>query len=69
MVADKDGKESLLPSDTALLAVGMKPNRADVEALREKFGFGHFRDIGDCYKVETVRQAIHQGYFAAMVII
>ncbi len=69
MVADKVGKESLLPCDTALLAVGMKSNRADVEALREKFGFGHFRDIGDCYKVETVRQAIHQGYFAAMDII
>jgi 2,4-dienoyl-CoA reductase-like NADH-dependent reductase (Old Yellow Enzyme family)/thioredoxin reductase len=69
VVADKDGKESLMPCDTALLAVGMKPNREDVETLREKFGFGHFRDIGDCYKVETVRQAIHQGYFAAMDII
>jgi pyruvate/2-oxoglutarate dehydrogenase complex dihydrolipoamide dehydrogenase (E3) component len=69
MVADKDGKESLLPCDTALLAVGMKSNRADVEVLREKFGFGHFRDIGDCYRVEAVGQAIHQGYFAAMDVI
>ena len=47
----------------------MKPNREPVDALREKFGFGHFRDIGDCYRAETVRQAVHNGYWAAMDII
>ena len=69
VVEDEEGNRRTLACNTGVYAVGMTPNRKPVDALREKFGFGHFRDIGDCYKAETVRQAVHNGYWAAMDII
>jgi len=69
LVENADGSKQLLPCDFAVIAVGMRSNRETVEALREKVGFGGFREIGDCYKPETVRQAIHHGYYAAMDIV
>ena len=69
VVEDGQGNRRTLACDTTVYAVGMTPNREAVDALREKFGFGHFRDIGDCYKAETVRQAVHNGYWAAMDIV
>jgi len=69
VVEDGEGNRKTLACNTGVYAVGMTSNRKPVDALREKFGFGHFRDIGDCYKAETVRQAVHNGYWAAMDIV
>jgi 2,4-dienoyl-CoA reductase-like NADH-dependent reductase (Old Yellow Enzyme family)/thioredoxin reductase len=68
IITDHSEKTNL-SCDTAVICVGMAPNHDTVEELRSKIGFGGFREIGDCYKPETIRQAVHHGYFAAMDIV
>ncbi|MGI6221482.1 MAG: FAD-dependent oxidoreductase [Coriobacteriales bacterium] len=66
---DAEGGEVLVPCDSAVLAVGMKPNREPAEMLRAKAGFARFRDVGDCVAPGQLRQAVHHAYFAAMDIV
>ena len=68
-VENKEIGEVLLPCDSAVLAVGMKPNREVAEMLRAKAGFARFRDVGDCVSPKSIRQAVHHGYFAGMDIV
>jgi 2,4-dienoyl-CoA reductase-like NADH-dependent reductase (Old Yellow Enzyme family)/thioredoxin reductase len=63
---DKDGNEVLYPSDSILVAAGMKPNSASVEALR--YAAPRFFQIGDCVKVGKVLEAVHGGYYGALDI-
>ena len=68
------GKEELLPADTVLYAVGMRPDSIQVEALRASDDYQMFMPIGDCVPgsaitAKGIKDAIHGGYFAAMDII
>lgn len=55
-----------LPCDTAVLAFGVKPNRALPEAL--KAAGVEFTEVGDCVKPAKVAEAVHGGYLAAAEI-
>ncbi len=58
----RTGEERLLPADTVLMAVGMKPRRA------EALGFAHlcpetsFHIIGDAVKSGEIRDAVFQAF-------
>ena len=61
-----DGEEILIPGQTVICAVGQRPNRPQVDALR--FGAPFVREIGDCARVSNITNAIYQGYHAAVSI-
>ena len=66
MVKDADGKESLIPADTIICAVGQRANREDVDKLR---GLAPFvREIGDCIRPANITKAMYEGYHAALDI-
>lgn len=69
VASGSDGARELVACDTAVVSVGMAPNREFVDMLRDKMGFTRFRDVGDCVTPKFVRQAVHHGYFAAMDIV
>ncbi|GCF92203.1 NADH oxidase [Enterococcus florum] len=66
---DSDGNEHEASADTVIYAVGMKPNEAIVEEIRQWDGWETFMPIGDCTGASVVRKAVHTGYHAAMDII
>ncbi len=59
-VKDKDGNESVIPADTAVLAFGMRPNEAYVESLRDAVPESYV--IGDARKVGLIGDATNQAY-------
>ena len=61
-----DGEVILIPGQTVICAVGQRPNRPQVDALR--FGAPFVRQIGDCARVSNITNAIYQGYHAALSI-
>ena len=63
---NSDGEEILIPGQTVMCAVGQRPNRAQVDALR--FGAPFVREIGDCARVSNITNAIYQGHHAALAI-
>lgn len=63
---NSDGEELLIPGQTVICAVGQRPNRAQVDALR--FGAPFVREIGDCARVSNITNAIYQGHHAALAI-
>lgn len=63
---NSDGEELLIPGQTVICAVGQRPNRAQVDALR--FGAPFVREIGDCARVSNITNAIYQGHHAALTI-
>ena len=63
---DKDGKETTVPADTVILAVGMKPRAAEAESYRNSCE--NFRKIGDCVKVGNVKTVTRAAFDAAMTI-
>jgi pyruvate/2-oxoglutarate dehydrogenase complex dihydrolipoamide dehydrogenase (E3) component len=69
VIVSVNGEKKEIPCDTAIISVGMVSNKETVEELRRKVGFGDFREIGDCYKPGTIRQAVHHGYFAAIDVV
>lgn len=62
-----DGEEKLYEADTVLMAVGLRPLRAEAEAFRGCAK--EFRVIGDCFKTRTVFDANKDGYTAAKGLI
>jgi len=64
--ADEDGREFLIPADTVLCAVGMRPRREVVESLRNCAPV--FLEIGDCVCPSIVAEATTRGYYAALDI-
>ncbi len=63
---NSEGEEILIPGQTVICAVGQRPNRAQVDALR--FGAPFVREIGDCARVSNITNAIYQGHHAALAI-
>lgn len=58
------GEEVLIPGETVICAVGQRPNRTDVEALRNCAPW--VREIGDCIKSANITTAVYQAYHAAL---
>lgn len=59
-----DGKELLIPAESVVIAAGMRPLRAQAEALRDCAP--EFIPIGNCVRPGVVKDAIRAGFDAAM---
>jgi len=66
IVRNAAGEEELIPGETVICAVGQRPNRAGVDALR--YSAPYVREIGDCSRVSNITNAVYQGYHAAINI-
>lgn len=64
-----DGQERLIPADTCVFSMGMKPNSDAVEAVKALAGEVPVRTIGDCDHVAKMGDAVRAGYLAAMEIV
>lgn len=59
-----NGRKDMIPADSVILAVGMRPLISEADAL---MGFTEeYAEIGDCVKVRTVEWATKEGYYAAI---
>lgn len=63
---DSTGNEILVPGTDIICATGQRADRSQVEALHRSAPW--VREIGDCFKVSTIRDAIYQGYHAGLDI-
>ncbi len=63
---EKDGQEHYLKADTVIIAVGYSPNNELRKQVEGKFPEAYF--IGDCIKVRTALEAIHEGFEVALKI-
>jgi pyruvate/2-oxoglutarate dehydrogenase complex dihydrolipoamide dehydrogenase (E3) component len=63
---DAAGNTHILPADTVILAMGMRPTTALAESFRACAPA--FRAMGDCVKVGNVQKAVRQGFDAAMCL-
>ena len=63
LVRTASGKESLIKADSVILAVGLTPDTAAVESLRDCAPI--FIPIGNCVKPSQVQGAIRTGFDAA----
>ena len=61
-----DGSEKVLQGDSILCGLGLKPNTAVVDELRDCAP--QFYAIGNCVKPDTITYAVYQGYHAALDI-
>jgi 2-enoate reductase len=66
VIADKDGKRSILKADTVVLALGMKPVNGLLENLDDKVP--EVYAIGDCVEPRRVLGAIWEGFRTARLI-
>jgi len=66
-VADKEGREQIIESETVVLAVGMRSNAETVELLLGCVP--DFYPVGDCVKPQRIMEAMQAGYFAALDIL
>jgi len=62
-VVYQTGKTEIIPADSVILAVGMRPNNDVYQALYECAP--EVIAVGDCLKPGTIRQASRTGYFTA----
>ena len=69
VVADASGKRDLVPADTVILALGVRPRASEVGELRHAAGDASVVVIGDCLAVGRVGEAVRDGYLAAMSIV
>lgn len=65
-ISDKKGNKSTLPSDTVLIACGVKPNNGLLETLRGKVP--EVYAVGDCAEPRNVFHAIREGFRCARLI-
>ena len=61
---DEAGEEAFIPADTVVYAMGMRPNTAVVDELRDVC-LDTF-SIGDCVRPRKVRQAMEEGFWTAV---
>jgi len=69
MVTDKDGNKRLLPADAVVYAIGMRALSDLAMELHGARGVRRYFAIGDCLKPTRIKDAVHQGYYAAIDII
>lgn len=63
VVCDETQNEYVYPANTIIIATGMAPKIDEVEKLRSQSKY--FRAIGNCRKIGSVFDAVHEGYDAA----
>ncbi|MCF6148130.1 MAG: FAD-dependent oxidoreductase [Candidatus Kuenenia sp.] len=66
VVYDKYGQEHFIKADTIIVAVGYRPNTELQNVVAEKFSECYC--IGDCVKVRTALEAVHEGFQVALKI-
>ena len=66
VVYEKDGQEHFINADTVIIAVGYSSNNELQKQLEGKFAETYF--IGDCVRVRTALEAIHEGFEVALKI-
>ncbi|HHT9115838.1 MAG TPA: oxidoreductase, partial [Candidatus Wunengus californicus] len=66
VVYEKDGQKHFIKADTVIIAVGYSPNNELQKQVEGKFPETYF--IGDCVKVRTALEAIHEGFQVALKI-
>ena len=66
VVYEKDGQEHFIKADTVVVAVGYSPNNGLLRQIEGKFPETH--SIGDCVKVRTALEAVHEGFQVALKI-
>jgi pyruvate/2-oxoglutarate dehydrogenase complex dihydrolipoamide dehydrogenase (E3) component len=66
VAVDKNGGRVCLDCDTVVIAVGYRPRKDVVDALRSVAP--DVMPVGDCVKPQKVMQAVHAGYDAGMAI-
>lgn len=66
VVYEKDGKEHFIKADTVIIAVGYSPYKDIQKQIEGKFP--EIYCIGDCVKVRTALEAIHEGFEVALKI-
>ena len=62
----KTGEETAIPAQTVILAMGVRPERPDVEAFREAFGTNLIL-VGDTARAGQIYDALHSGHDRAFV--
>ncbi len=63
---EKEGKETFLPAETVILATGYVPNNSLYQQLDGLVP--EVYSIGDCVKVRTAMEAIHEGFRVSLNI-
>ena len=66
VVYEKDGQEHFIKADTVIIAVGYGSDNELQKQVEGKFPETYF--IGDCVKVRTALEAIHEGFKVALKI-
>lgn len=66
VIYEKDGQDHFIKADTVIIAVGYSPNNELQKQIEGKFSEMYF--IGDCVKVRTALEAIHEGFEVALKI-
>lgn len=66
IVYEKDGQEHFIKADTIIVAAGYRPNAELQDEIAGKFSESY--SIGDCVKVRTALEAIHEGFQVALKI-
>jgi 2,4-dienoyl-CoA reductase-like NADH-dependent reductase (Old Yellow Enzyme family)/thioredoxin reductase len=67
VIVDERGRQTFIPADTVVLAIGSRPNRDLVESLREDTDL-HVVEAGDCIRPRKIFDAIHDGHLAARLL-
>lgn len=63
---EKDGQEHFIEADTIIIAAGYSPDNDFRKQIEGKFPEAYF--VGDCVKVRTALEAIHEGFQVALKI-
>ncbi|OHC04976.1 MAG: hypothetical protein A2Z57_11410 [Planctomycetes bacterium RIFCSPHIGHO2_12_39_6] len=66
VVYEMDGTEHFIKADTIIIAVGYSPNNELQKQIEGKFSEVYY--IGDCVKVRTALEAVHEGFKVALKI-
>ena len=65
VLLEREGEEMFIPADTIVISGGLLPNRELVKALKGKV---LLKEVGDCIEPRKIKDAIHEGFEAALVI-
>ncbi|MCF6158946.1 MAG: FAD-dependent oxidoreductase [wastewater metagenome] len=66
VIYEKDGREHFIKADTVIIAAGYSPDNELQKHIGEKFS--EIYSVGDCVKVRTALEAIHEGFKVALMI-